>query len=625
MSSGSSITFPQNPNRPVLVGRGNRTPVPTAGMINHNAQVDKNKKKRERANDTREKNKQSQSTVHPSPAPLASPQLAQQLVPNTPAVASQQASRHYSQTPSSARRPLINLNQQQSSPLLHHPTSSPFSAMSMRPPAQPALPVPQNYRPDYPDYSGSGAVPQTQQTQSVDAAQFAALLSRMSEEQVQHLAAGYSNSFSVSPGSAEGGEYNADYNGSSVGLDSFHDAQEFSQNPNGDISGSDADNDKPWNEALDDHPAEEDDLHANAQSSLEVTMHDVNVQRKQHARRHKRKAVDVSDVESDTSEAVAAHRRARRAHGTAPKRPATKHQRKKRPNRRQKSRSIKDLSPHRQRLVAAAFPFLQQLIATYIPWPTASSSNDPEDQFDDEFLEILNEAWAQAIASLGLDPSDVEDRTDEEDQLIIARISQLRSAVVTAADALVPAAYGFTDPHDADDATPETVAAGRETNRVLVDNLHGAWMYSNPKDITDLSTACRHAVFQKVLNAAFFRKTGLNKRAHYFKSMDVLPTETMALIMAAVACSIDRWKTGEYVVKSAPFDAEVYRDVHLQSRTFLEHWISEYESDVYPVNIAAVHLREMLTKARLAASVTEEEPQAKARFPMHVFSNVSRQ
>ncbi|KAJ7110338.1 hypothetical protein C8R43DRAFT_1160175 [Mycena crocata] len=605
----SHIAFPQNPSRPTAQGRGSRKAIPTAGLINHDADREKNQAKGQKAKETRDRNKLLQAAQAAS-APVDSPFTAPQMVPSTPATAFGQP---HGQT-GMVRPPLSNIHPQNSSPFSSMPSPSP----AIRP--EPAFRMPQNYQPTYPDFSNvAGSVPQTPDRQPVDTTLFRSMLAQMSEQQIEALAAGFSINGSVIPG---GGDYNSDYNGASTaygpgGDDGGNNAQDdFDNHPHEDSG--DEGGEQAWNQDAGDDAGEtdDDDLHVNAQSSLDVTMQDVNVER----RKRKRQA-PVSEVEEDSeTESITSDdraRRVRRSLASSPKRPGRKQPRKKRAHRRQKSRSIKEISAERQRIVKLCFYFIQMLIATFNAWPTASESG-LANAVDDDFEQLLELAWAYALEHLKLRPGDVDARTTEETNLIISRISQLRGAVVAAAAVYIPSAYGFVNPHDSD--APEDVEKGFENNRQLVDDLQGTFMYTNPKETEDLATACHHPIFQKILNAAFFAKTGLNSRAKYFEKDEELPVETLALIMDAVSCGIDRWKTGEYCTKSAPFEAKTYGPVHDDCRLFLNSWVAEYKSNLQPVNLASTLLKEMLTKARRAAGAPIKPVQARSRFPMHVFT-----
>ncbi|KAJ7114265.1 hypothetical protein C8R44DRAFT_795374 [Mycena epipterygia] len=352
---------------------------------------------------------------------------------------------------------------------------------------------------------------------------------------------------------------------------------------------------------------EGEDLHANAQSSLNVTMRDVDV------RKRKRKRRVPVEVSSDSDDPAPERRRRTNTD--------KKKSRKKRAKRYQKSRSIKEVGEDRQLIVEKCYPFIQMQVAISNPWPAPSPSGDPAAD-DDEVEELLDEAWDQALTSLDLDPDDVAPRTIMESNLVSARIPQLRGAIMTAVDAAIPAAYGFVDPYSLKDPTPEKLAATREANRQLVTDLTGTFMYENPKETEDTSTICRHTIFQTVLNTTFFAKTGINCRGHYFAGLDQLPEQTFGLMLNAVMCGIDRWKTGEYTSKRVPFDRKTYADVYKESLGFLSAWISEYQLDVHPVDLATQRLQELLRTARMVSGTAVEPVQTRGSlFPMHVFGN----
>ncbi|KAJ7204954.1 hypothetical protein GGX14DRAFT_569094 [Mycena pura] len=381
---------------------------------------------------------------------------------------------------------------------------------------------------------------------------------------------------------------------------------------------------RPWNNAQANADAPEDeDLHQNAQSSLDVTMHNIDVQRKKRRRKPSRPTED-DDSGSDSDRPPAQRQRTTKK----------KSSRKKRANRRQKSRSIKDVDEDRRPLVEACYALVQMEVTTKNPWP----STDPVTG-DDQVETIVAGVWARAIVKLDLDAGDVAHPSEAEFDLITSRISQVRGCVMTAADTLVPSAYGFVDPSSLSDPTPETIAATLEANRQLVEDLTGCFMYLDPKQTSDLSTICCHPIFQKLLNVVFFAKRGSNRRAEYFMgipysvysptlftekgSINIMPLESMALLMVAVVCAIDRWKTGEYNCKANPFDAKVYAPIHEATIQFLESWVVEYQAEVYPVDLATERRREMLTKARmLCDSAVEQLPTRPSMFPLHVFQNV---
>ncbi|KAF7378420.1 hypothetical protein MSAN_00268600 [Mycena sanguinolenta] len=134
---------------------------------------------------------------------------------------------------------------------------------------------------------------------------------------------------------------------------------------------------------------------------------------------------------------------------------------------------------------------------------------------------------------------------------------------------------------------------------------------------------CRHPIFQKLFNATFFAKKGINRRSYYFAGLELLPLETLGLLMDAIVCGIDRWKSGRH--EMVAFDAEVYRPVHAQSMAFLNKWVDEYRSAVHPVDLAKECRREILANARkLIEEPAAPVPTSRTMFPLHVFSKSSQ-
>ncbi|KAJ6504012.1 hypothetical protein DFH09DRAFT_1440242 [Mycena vulgaris] len=143
------------------------------------------------------------------------------------------------------------------------------------------------------------------------------------------------------------------------------------------------------------------------------------------------------------------------------------------------------------------------------PWPAASASGDPG-AADDELEELLDDSWNKALELLDLDNSDddLEPRTMRESNLIQAHIPQLRGAIMTIADALVVIYYKFIDPHTLEDPTPEKIAAAKDANCQLVQDLQGTYMYRDYRNTIVIADICRHPIFQQLLNKAFFAKSG---------------------------------------------------------------------------------------------------------------------
>ncbi|KAJ7081495.1 hypothetical protein C8R44DRAFT_895021 [Mycena epipterygia] len=344
-------------------------------------------------------------------------------------------------------------------------------------------------------------------------------------------------------------------------------------------------------------------------------MQDVQVQRRKRKRRVPRFEKE-RDTESDLEEQPATQHQRTDSAASASK---SGKPRKKRTNRKQSSRSIRNLAPSRQQIVKASYGFLQKAVVLYFPWPKASPSGDPSAD-DDEFEGLIENAWEDSIDFLDLDPDEVEDRTEQESRLMRARISQVWSDIMTQADLLVPAAYGLIHLESLADPTPENIAATRESNRQLVEDLDGTFVYEDPKQTSDMATIGRNTVFQKLCTAALFGKKKANRRGHYFAGLSMLPIETMALLMDAVICAIHRWRTGEY--KMVPFEGEVYATIHHTSIEFLNAWLTEYANNaIHPEDLARGLLRDMLVKARAVSNTPAETVQtSRSMFPMGVFA-----
>ncbi|KAJ7429561.1 hypothetical protein B0H11DRAFT_1944596 [Mycena galericulata] len=592
-------------------------------MVCADEQLEKNKQKAAKAKETRQRNLAARSAGSQSPFPPATtdknsppqtlaagapprpPLLTAAAVTTTPQPPAPRPSVPQSAT-ATPRRPLISMAPQQttgSSPAF----GQQFPSTSMYPPesASPLMPLQANYQPRYANFGSSSPLVPPQE----DVNNFGAMVAGMTTEQFERLAAvlsadtnfGQSGGESNTPAGAQipegGGDAGIGESGAAAG------DPDPDPDPNLDLETSDREDAAPWNNNIDNDNNEEDseqqgsDAHGNAKSSLEVTMQDVVV-------RQKRKRGALTGVEGTTSDSE--------NNNQAVGRP-----KKKRAGRTQKSRSIKDVDPDRQRIIKATYPFVQKFVTTAIPFPAASPTGDPSAD-DDDFEAIFDESWTLAVTSLDLDLDDVEQRTDQETNLMRARIPQVRGAIMTAVDALLPGSYGFTKVEDLDDPTPEKIEATSEANRQLVEDLEGTFMYTDPANTMDMATMCRNPIFQKLLNIVFFAKKGINRRSHYFKGDVLLPLETLGLLMDAVICGMDRWKTGQYEL--VDFDAEHYGRIHEDSMVFLRKWVKEYAE--HQVEDLAVELRtQMLTKARGLSNTPAEQPRPRrGMFPMGVFS-----
>ncbi|KAJ7606691.1 hypothetical protein FB45DRAFT_1040937 [Roridomyces roridus] len=133
---------------------------------------------------------------------------------------------------------------------------------------------------------------------------------------------------------------------------------------------------------------------------------------------------------------------------------------------------------------------------------------------------------------------------------------------------------------------------------------------------------CRHPAVQYVVNKSFFAKTGAGRRAYLFEGMDLFPVQTLALVLDAIMCAIDRWKSGEHDIKAYPFSAAKYGAEHVATLDFLRVWIAEFKkTEKHPVDLATECLKNLLKNGREAAGISAETaPRVQvSRFPMHLF------
>ncbi|KAJ6589611.1 hypothetical protein B0H19DRAFT_239672 [Mycena capillaripes] len=553
--SAQRFSFPDNPSsRPQPVGRGHREPRVTEGLQNHMDQQKKNHEMAKKANETRRRNGTTtgqKSAV--SSTPLAST-TAQNRPPQTP-FTTVPTEFHFPashMTPSSIPcAPLPQILPQASSPFPQ--ASSPFAGDQSLSPRSPPLLMPQNYQPLYPDFSqlssSSYSTSQPLPLSEVSSmAQFTRMMETLRPDQLAQV--NQMLGISITPGS--GTDRDPDSQAGALANDYGAGQGDGARAGDGDDDDNDDDDrpahDNTWNAPQRDN-GDDEDIHQNAQSSLEFTMHDVNVERK----RKRTRSVPQADGGSDSDNSPSTVR--------SQKRP-----RKKRAHRRQKSRSIREITGIRRSITEASYDFVQKRITIEMPFPAASETGDPS-AADDEYQAVTEDSWDDAVKHLGLDPEEFQDIRMEESLLMRSRISQVRGYIMAVADKLVRTEYGFVDIYSLEDPTPEKIAEVREHNRDLVESLEGTFMFLNPKDTTDLATVGHHSIFQKLLNAVFFAKKGKNRRAHYFNDLEALPKQTFGLLMDATVCGIDRWKTGEH--QMVPFEAEEYRPIHQEQCSLL--------------------------------------------------------
>ncbi|KAJ6464431.1 hypothetical protein C8R45DRAFT_1107330 [Mycena sanguinolenta] len=611
MSGG--LSFPTNINRPQPVGRGERESRPTPGLQNYQAQRERDRVKASKAMETRSRNR---TVAGPRASDTNAPPATPAPLPLTP------TTNRPPQTPSGIlpRRP--------PPPQSTFPSSSPSPQFFQAPhasssPAQSPVParptaslLPQNYQPSYANFdrlpgsepplnTGTGDSASSSSSFTLTPDQFKLMMGQMTHTQRTE----FNQILTSMPSDDHRGNLGWD-GGSSDNLDdglSPFDSGNTNDcgSPIGDEHGDPPE--PPWNSIpISEVNDEEEGLHDNAQSSLQAN---VNVQKKKRKRRVQ--AASDSDVEDSH----------------------TTNSRKKRANHNRTSRSINAIDdPEHRLIVKAGYIAIEKAVCLEKPWPIVSPSGDPA-AGDDGFENLINDAWDSAVDSLGLEPDfyDTRDTTAVERTLfepylqLRGRIPHVRSAIVKEADQLVRESYGFVDIMSLQDCTPENIKTVEEANRQRVAELRGTFMYSDPSDTSDLATMCRHPIFQKLFVACFFAPKGMNRRGFYFDGLDQVPLETMGLLMDAIICGINRWKTGRHT--RIDFDAETYGGSgHESSMKFLKAWVAEYGAPLYPVNLAEACRRELLSNARqLSGEPSEEAPPCPSMFPMHVFSNATCQ
>ncbi|KAJ7934042.1 hypothetical protein B0H13DRAFT_1855513 [Mycena leptocephala] len=206
------LSFPTNPRRPEIVGRGERNPQVTEGLANHrflllSALIDtfvaeeklrKNAEKADKAKATRQKNAAAKAAAATAAIPSTpSTPTAQTTIPPPPSSAvpsrlrMQQPAQPSSTTPSPLRPPLVAITpQEQSAPSAFHHLPSPSPIIHR----QEAAPVLHNYQPRYPDYGplpGSSLSSSRPSSSPMDDAHFNKMLANLTPAQFALMTQGF--------------------------------------------------------------------------------------------------------------------------------------------------------------------------------------------------------------------------------------------------------------------------------------------------------------------------------------------------------------------------------------------------------------------------------------------------
>ncbi|KAJ7683449.1 hypothetical protein B0H17DRAFT_1205146 [Mycena rosella] len=324
-----------------------------------------------------------------------------------------------------------------------------------------------------------------------------------------------------------------------------------------------------------------------------VNMQDVEVHKKHRRQRRVQQPPTADAVDSEDDQPPRQRRRSAGSKGP----------RKKRTSHKQASRSIQDVDVSRQPIVKGSYPLLQKAIVLSNAWPVDSPTGGLQGCEDDDFGNMVLDAWDDAKEQLK--GEDSGDPTPHETNLIRSRAPGVRAAFKKAAEVLVRANYGLVDLQTLVNPTPELIAKTIENNR-------------DPFNTGIPDTMYRNTILQNVFNLACFGVKA-NWRGHYFEGLDTIPVETLGLIVAAVKCGLDAWKTGRPL--DVAFDFDPYAGVYKNASAHLSGWVAF--SKTQPIDVAQPLLKEMLRAARETAAtathVLVSAPETCETFSFAVF------
>ncbi|KAJ7439719.1 hypothetical protein B0H11DRAFT_2354759, partial [Mycena galericulata] len=606
MSSARNTAFAASDfaqNQPQQVGRTHRVSAQTEAYTRHRAQLEKNAQSGAQRTETRRRNQ----AARPDVASLPPTTPSHPNLPTTPTVAT--IVQPQSATPATAVQPQSTPRShlQQHAPGMSRPVLHPIQQLGQSTPS-PVLPVrgfttstplllplqrlQNDFQPRYADFQGRARPTVTEPGRGLVSAMDPAVLDNMLSmleasgytippmERTPELTLDpallrHDNDGSRLDSSGYDGTRDDDGRDALIGRDAWNSSDY--QGPSQDDPGPEQD----------EGPQSDDGGHHNAQSLLEVRMHDVPVhQRRPRRPREAVPSADTSDL--DEEEQRPKQRRRRESSTTGP----TKE--KKRAGRTQPSRSISAVPAARQPIVKAAYTRIQERIIVDSAFPVDSPSGRPGED-DDEFGNMV--IYSFEDANDGLELPDAGRPTSAEKNLIRARAPTARLSFKDAAKVLAPAAYGFVDLQTLSDPTSDKIADAIQANRDIYEKIEQTWFYMNPFDANVPDSMYRHPILQGTFNIACFGEHS-RRRGHYFSDMEGIPLVTLALIVAAVKCAIDEWKTGRRVDKS--FDYDPYAQTYNDALKHLTGWVSF--SATQPVNVISPLLKEMLRVARDTAT-----------------------
>ncbi|KAJ7752963.1 hypothetical protein B0H16DRAFT_1836106 [Mycena metata] len=552
MSHFNPNSFAQN--QPQTFGRGARPSAENTAYADLRATQKRNLEINNKRQETRRKNKELRlSAADPNPAPAIPAPRPAQAATNGHGHPTPQIQHPGASTPASNPRVALQpiLPQSSNAPI------PPLSSFSVRfpPPASTATPrhtplrLPQENAPTYPEFSNGVSDSSPSLLDQAALNKIATMSQRELQEMFRMLEdPNLMTMAPLDPNLNTAFQATPEGNGPS------------SPSPNGwDGPASPRADEDPPSPRGDDPPSDEDDMnvHRNAQSSLPVKMYDIAVHQKR-SRRRRQPAAGSSDSETEYPP-------------TQRRRTDTGRKTKKRPGRTQPSRSIKVVDAARQPIIKRAIPLMQQEIVCACGWPVDSPSGKV-DADDDEINGMILDALEDAQQELGIVPVSTAKPTTLERNLIRAGAPTVRNAFKKVAAELVASHYDLVNPQT---------------------------LKNDPLDASIPDTMYRHSILQAVFNLACFGKNA-NRRAHYFTGLDGIPIETLALIVSAVKCAIDGWKTGRHVDVS--FETDPYAAYYGAVLGHLRGWV-EFSGQPGMTDVAGSLMKEMLSIARETSGI----------------------
>ncbi|EIW86270.1 hypothetical protein CONPUDRAFT_68830 [Coniophora puteana RWD-64-598 SS2] len=175
--------------------------------------------------------------------------------------------------------------------------------------------------------------------------------------------------------------------------------------------------------------------------------------------------------------------------------------------------------------------------------------------------EMGDDAWDEACDELG---QDIE-LTPALRVLLCANVGHLRGELKTKAKLLVASEYGFDDNIEGTDDVE--VANRRLAEQLLTRN---GFIY---RDLDARRGVFGATIIQRLINKTFFQShvDDAIKRPEFFKPF---PPIALCLVMTAIYCAIDEWKTGTR--KNNKFTEAMYKPKHMAFVKNLKNL--EYES-----------------------------------------------